>query len=242
MQRPKILLLQARHAHDLARIEERHSFAEKAGLEDECFVPFDLISGTPSLELVRRYDALMVGGSGDFYVSKGNLPGFQAVKKLLAEVVEIGHPTFASCFGFQMLVEALGGEIVYDVAQMEVGSYQLTLSPEGHQDELFSILPGVFWAQLGHKDRAGKLPVDTINLATSENSPYQALRVPGKPVWATQFHPELNREENLLRFRRYLNGYANMMSQAEIESTISRFRDSPETHALIPRFLNLVFD
>ena len=61
----KILLLQARHANDRARLEERHSFALKARLKDEQIVPFDLLSGTLTLTEIRKYDALMIGGSGE---------------------------------------------------------------------------------------------------------------------------------------------------------------------------------
>lgn len=238
---PKILLLQARHVNDTARLEELSSFAEMAGLDESSFVPFDLLNGTPTLNDVKRYDALMVGGSGDYYVSKQNLPGFPKVMDLLAAVVDIGHPTFASCFGFQMMVQALGGRIVYDPDTMEVGTYQLKLSEGGKVDELFSTLPATFMAQLGHKDKADRLPPGVINLASSANSRYQAIRIPGKPVWATQFHPELTREENLKRFHRYLDGYASMMNQKEVEETLARFTDSPETEDLIPRFLHLVF-
>ena len=65
--------------------------------------------------------------------------------------------------------------------------------------------------------------------------------MPGKPIWATQFHPELTREENLKRFNRYLDGYASLMSQAEIEETLARFDDSPEANELLVRFLRVVF-
>ncbi len=68
---PRILLLQARNHDDLARLEERQSFADKARLDIEQIVPYDLLSGTPTLREALGYDALMVGGSGDFYVSKG---------------------------------------------------------------------------------------------------------------------------------------------------------------------------
>ena len=237
----KILLLQARYADDKAREEERLSFAQMAAVNEENIIPYDLLSSTPSLSEVRKYDALMVGGSGDFYVSKQNLPGFPAVLDLLAEVVETGHPTFASCFGFQMLVQALGGSIVYDPDNMEVGTYQLSLTHEGREDEVFGYFPDTFNAQLGHKDRADQLPVGVVNLASGSNSRYQAIRVPGKPIWATQFHPELTGEENLKRFHRYLDGYASMMSPAEIEETVARFTDSPETDELLRRFLKVVF-
>lgn len=235
-----ILLFQARDHNDLARLEERQSFAIKAGLDLEQIVPYDLLSGPPSLQEVLGYDALMVGGSGDYYVSKGNLPQFAQVLELLREVVACGHPTFASCFGFQLMVRALGGEIVNDVASMEVGTYDLTLTEAGQHDELLGVLPRQFRAQLGRKDRAARLPSGAVNLAWSQRSPFQAMRIPGKPIWATQFHPELTGEENWLRFQRYQKGYASIMSQEEQETSASRFGESPETLALIPRFLELI--
>ncbi len=237
---PRILLLQARNHDDAARLEERQSFADKAGLDIEQIVPYDLLSGTPTLRETLGYDALMVGGSGDFYVSKGNLPGFAQVLELLRGIVAHGHPIFASCFGFQLMVKALGGNIVYDQEGMEVGTYDLTLTEAGREDELLGALPCQFRAQLGRKDRAERLPAGCVNLAFSERSPFQAMRIPGKLIWATQFHPELGREENWLRFQRYQAGYASVMSEEERKVAASRFRGSPETEALIPRFLDLV--
>jgi GMP synthase (glutamine-hydrolysing) len=235
------LLLQARQANDAARDEERSSFAAMTGLSLDQVVPYDLLTRTPTLEEIRRHSALMVGGSGAYYVTKGNLPGFQEVLAVLRQVVEVGHPTFASCFGFQLLVEALGGRVVYDPLNMEVGTYTLRLTGAGQQDELFGYLPPAFRAQLGHKDRANALPPGTLNLATSEHAGLQALRVPNKPIWATQFHPELTKEENLKRFNRYLDGYASLMSQDEVRETLARFDHSPEANELLVRFLSVVF-
>jgi GMP synthase (glutamine-hydrolysing) len=236
-----ILLLQARHADDAARSEERSSFAAMTGLDLDQIVPLDLLSRTPSLADITAHDALMVGGSGAYYVTRGNLPGFQEVLAVLRQVVDIGHPIFASCFGFQLLVEAMGGRVVYDAANMEVGTFELSLTAAGRQDELFGALPATFRAQLGHKDRAEALPPGTLNLASSDNARLQAFRVPGKPIWATQFHPELTREENLKRFNRYLDGYASLMSQEEIRETMARFDHSPEANELLARFLRIVF-
>ncbi len=160
---------------------------------------------------------------------------------VLSEVVATSHPVLASCFGFHLLVQALGGEVVYDLDRMEVGTFDLTLTESGTEDELFRCLPRRFRAQLGHKDRAARLPESCANLASSNNAPYQAFRVRGKPIWATQFHPELNVDENRTRFRQYLNGYAPLMSAAEREQALNRFSDSPETARLIPRFLEIIF-
>jgi GMP synthase (glutamine-hydrolysing) len=238
---PKILLLQARNHGDSAKTGERLSFARRAGIDVEQFVPHDLLAGAPSIDNVLAHDAVMVGGSGDYYVSKENLPYHNQTLDVLREVTERGHPMFASCFGFQLLVRALGGDIIFDPPNMEVGTFDLTLTAAGQNDELLGSLPPQFKAQLGRKDRAANLPNSVLHLAGSERCPFQAIRVPGKPIWATQFHPELDREDNLGRFLRYQAGYGAVMSEAEQEETLNRFQDSPETEELIPRFLTLVF-
>ena len=237
----RILLLQARHKHDKARQEERQSFADRAGLDIEQIVPHDLLQSPPTLAKIRRYDGLMIGGSGAYSVPKHKLPDQAAVLDVLANIVEIGHPTFASCFGFHLLVEALGGQVNYDPDCMEVGTYEMSLTEDGRADELFNYLPDRFNAQLGHKDRAKFLPPGVINLASSRNAPYQALRIPGKPIWATQFHPEMTGEENRIRFDRYADEYAAVYTPEELTAVLDRFAASPEADQLIPRFLKTVF-
>jgi len=235
-----ILLLQARNLDDPAKEEERASFAQKAGIPLSCFIPHDLLDGPPTLEQVLQYDALMIGGSGDYNVSDRSLPYIEKTCALLRDVVAVGHPTFASCFGFQMLVEALGGEIVRDADSMEVGAYDVTLSSAGRDDELFSYLPDVFSAQFGHKERAERLPDTVVNLGASELCAYQAIRVLGKPIWATQFHPEMSGDENRHRFSRYVKMYMGMVGKEECDRILARFTDSPETEELIPRFIKLI--
>ncbi len=237
----RILLLQAREEDDPMLEEEVLSFAEKSGLDPECFVQHDLLAGPPELDRVLEHDALMVGGSGDYYVSQRNLPGFDELLGVLAEVAAAGHPTFASCFGFQLLTVALGGEIVHDPDSTEVGTYELWLTPEGRKDPLLGGLSPRFHAQLGRKDRAARLPPGVPNLAASKRNPHQALRLPGRPVWATQFHPELDARTNRLRFLRYLDGYSMHMTREERRTVLDRYLESPETERLLPRFLELVF-
>lgn len=237
----KILLLQARNQDDPAKEEEIQSFAARLQIPEEQISPFDLLASKPTLNLVRSYDALMMGGSGEYYVSKRNLPGFESLLDVLAEVAEIGHPTFASCFGFQCLVEALGGKIIHDPENTEVGTFRIQMTSEGRRDPLLGSLPKSFLAQLGRKDRAARLPNGATCLASSSRSPYQAFRVEKKPIWAFQFHPELNRDDNRLRFERYLDGYAAHMSPEEQKKTFTKFKESPETEKLLPRFIQLVF-
>ena len=64
----RILLLQARSPGDPERAGEARSFAARCGLPDEAIVPHDLLEGPPTVASLRRHDALMVGGAGDYYV------------------------------------------------------------------------------------------------------------------------------------------------------------------------------
>ena len=189
----KVLLLQARAPADPAKPEEVRSFAQHCGLEPAQIVPWDLLAGPPTMDVIRRHDALMVGGAGEYYVSQGNLPEFPRLMERLREVVEHGFPTFASCFGFQCLVVALDGEIVYDPQNTEVGTFDVTLPAEGQSDELFGALPPTFLAQLGRKD-SGRRPVvrcgQPRHLRTLVRSRPCGSRA--SRVWASQFHPELD--------------------------------------------------
>jgi len=235
-----ILLLQARSTHDPAKEEERASFAQKAGLPLEAVISHDLLQGPPSWEAIHAASAVMIGGSGEYYVSKGDLPFFADTLQRLSEIVAHGHPMFASCFGYQMLIAALGGEIVNDPAHMELGTYTLHLTGDGRRDPLFGQLPATFQAQMGHKDRATRLPPRIVNLCSSERSPFQAFRIPEKPIWATQFHPELSGEENRQRYLRYLDIYAAAMSAEEQKKTLEMFLPSPDTETLVKRFLDFI--
>lgn len=239
--RVRMLLLQARRPDDPMREHEHRCFVEQTGLPPERIVCHDLSAGPPRVRMLSQFDALTVGGSADFYVSRGNLPDFRGLLDFLGEVTQKGFATFASCFGYQSIVRALGGEIVRDEENAEVGSFELSLTAEGRSDPLLGTLPDRFVAQLGHRERATGHPPGLPNLVSSERSPFQALRVPGRPIWATQFHPELTRRTNTDRFLHYMKEYAPDVGPGETEAALSRFRDSDEASRLMPRFLDLVF-
>ena len=236
-----LLLLQARPASDAVLSEERRSFAEVAGLAIEEVEAWNIVElGAPSREKARRHDALLVGGSGDFLVSGRNMPHIEETLSFLADVADMGLPMFASCFGFQCLVEALGGRIVYDPEHAEVGTFDVTLTELGLADPLMGTLPRVFAAQLGRKDRAETLPAGVVNLATSDACPSQALRIPGKSIWASQFHPELTEATNRHRFYAYLENYQSVMAPGALRDIANSFRPSPETGRLLREFVRLV--
>ncbi len=239
---PRFLLLQARNPRDPVREEERQAFVAATGLPDEAIVAYDLLQGPPPPQVWRQYDGLFVGGSGEYNLSDGSCPQPEATRNFLLEVIAARVPMFASCFGFQMLAVALGGRVERDVARAEIGTFEITLTAQGLRDDLFGQLPPRFWAQLGHKEHVTLFPHGQARLlARSERSPYQALRIPNAPIWATQFHPELDQERNLARLLRYRDLYVQHLGPEGFQQLLQQFRPSPVTDELLPRFLYLVF-
>lgn len=231
----KFRLLQARLASDPVRGEERASFARKLGVPDADVLPFDLIGGAELGPIIDGVDAVLVGGSGEFGVCDG-APWLPAFFDVLGGLADQGFPTFASCFGFQGLVVALGGEVRPWPEGSEVGSYELGLTELGSQDPLFGRLPPTFIAQEGHKDCALRLPDSLVHLVRSERCEHQAVRVAGKPVWATQFHPELSGDENSERFGRYFELYKGVFGEVVARQKLESMRPSPESNALLGAF------
>lgn len=239
---PRFLLLQARKPQDPVREEERQAFVAAAGLPDDAVVTYDLLQGPPPRALWQGYDGVFIGGSGEYNLSDGSCPQPQATLDFLLTLVHSGKPMFASCFGFQMLAVALGGTVERDVARAEIGTFPITLTPQGRRDDLFGQLPPRFWAQLGHKEHVVRFPhAKAVHLARSERSPYQALRIPGTAVWATQFHPELNQQRNMARLLRYRDLYVRHLGDEGFQALLDQFRPSPIADELLPRFLYLVF-
>lgn len=237
---PRFVLLQARDPGDPMAQHEQTCFANALGVPEDRITLHDLLSSAPTEAVVDRHDAILVGGSGDYSVLEGHdfLPPFF---EFLSRVV-IGQkvPTFASCFGFQALVLAGGGDVVHDESRAEVGTYELTVTEAGRTDPLFGALPKTFRAQLGHKDHAARLPAGMTNLASSESAPFQALRVDGLPVIATQFHPELTRAANTERYLRYWDAYGT--GDRDNDPVLARMADSPESTALLSRWVEMTLD
>ncbi len=231
------LLVQARRPDDRMLVHERSCFARALGVAEEHVATVNLLEGEVPASSLEAHPLVLVGGSGDFSVT-GDEPWLPRMFSFLKNVaLEQKKPLFGSCFGFQALVVAAGGEVITDLDRSEVGTFDILVSPEGARDPLFAGAPGRFLAQLGHKDRATRVPSSLVPLAFSEKCPYQAVRVRDSQCVATQFHPELTKEDTTYRYLTYLEAYQLAVpSPGQPDPVLDGFKDSPESTALLRRW------
>ncbi len=210
---------------------EVECFACALGCELEAISAADFIHSPPSEAAIEAADMLLFGGSGDYSVAAGGewLP---EALEMMRTIVQSGVPTFASCWGFQAIAKALGGEVETDLSRAEVGTFPLNLTSEGERDPFFSSLGSPFWAQMGHQDIVTKLPPEAVLLASSEKVPNQAFKIPGKPVYCTQFHPELTRDDLVLRLEAYPK-YVKDITGLPMEEFLKTTRETPQLKPLI---------
>ena len=200
---------------------------------------FDLLSGAPTARDLDAVDVVLLGGSGDYSVVRGG-PWLPAALDSMVGLYETSKPTFASCWGFQAMARAMGGEVVTDHSLAEVGVTEMTLTPAGEADPVFGLLGTHFSALSGHEDIVTLLPSSATLLASSETVENQAFCFSGKPIYCTQFHPELDRAGFLDRMDQY-PGYIPLAGAETISELAAMTPETRHTEGILHRFLELAF-
>ncbi|NHF58644.1 glutamine amidotransferase [Flavobacteriaceae bacterium TP-CH-4] len=230
----KILLLQMR-PEDVAADSEFEAFLRVGGLQPYEVDRFRLEQGIPSIDL-RRYSAIIAGGS-PFDVSlpeKDKSNTQKAIEVfyhgLFDQVVPSDFPFLGACSGNGLLGSYCGTPISTTYGE-PIGSVDVTMTEEGMRDPLLKGLPRTFSALVGHKEACDIVPKGAVLLGSSPTCPVQMFRV-NKNIYATQFHPEADADEFILRIHTYRNhGY---FDPEEAESLIAAVR---RTHTPVPKIL-----
>jgi len=190
MKKKKVLLIQFRNK-ELAEHEfncvKGKILAKNVKLES-----FNAFTKAPAFKVLEIYDALIFGGCGEFFVSQGNYSQQNKILSLIKKAADKNIPMLGLCFGFHLIGQALGGEVIHDPENKEVGTYKISLTKAGQKNVLFKNIPKIFLAQEGHKDCLKKLPLGAVKLASGRLCKNQAFQIVGKQIYATQFHPELS--------------------------------------------------
>ncbi len=98
-----------------------------------------------------------------------------------------GLPILGICYGMQLLVQALGGEVT-PADKREYGLAQLQIPDD--TDLLKIDDPTAVW--MSHGDWIESLPEDFRISAKTENSPIGAIENYDKQIYGLQFHPEVH--------------------------------------------------
>lgn len=233
----RVLLLQIR---DNPRVcdEEHQSFAAYSGLQTSQIHILNVLHQPRfSPGVVDDYHALFIGGASDSVLDNQDRPYRPDCEALLRHCLARDVPVFASCYGFQLAVQVLGGEIRRDGEDFEMGTLPISLAQGAAVDPLFRDLSDGFLAVAVHKDLAPTAPPGCELLAYTERCCH-AFRVREKPFWAFQFHPEVDRAtlvERLTAYRAHYTQGADHLAQV-----LAGAQETPESNGLVRRFVERV--
>ncbi|MBA2553490.1 MAG: glutamine-hydrolyzing GMP synthase [Geodermatophilaceae bacterium] len=130
--------------------------------------------------LARNPSAIILsGGPSSVYVEGAP----QAPPGLL----DAGIPVFGICYGFQLMAQALGGEVAH-TGRSEYGGTPLTVTTSGL---LLQDLPVEQSVWMSHGDSCVAAPAGFQVIATSQGAPVAAFEDPSRRMAGVQFHPEV---------------------------------------------------
>ena len=191
---------------------------------------------------ISNYCAIIAGGS-PFDVTCPDDKKSVVQKKiesffnhLFDQVISNDFPFLGVCSGNGLLGNYYGTDISDKYAE-QIGSVTVTITPEGAKDPLLRGLPKRFLALVGHKEACDALPNSAVLLASSQTCPVQMFRIK-KNIYATQFHPEADGDEFILRINTYKSyGY---FPPEQADELISEVKDTetPIAQEILRRFVD----
>jgi GMP synthase (glutamine-hydrolysing) len=202
-------------------------------------------SGIPGDLDLDDYSAIIVGGSPfDISTPENKKSDIQNkieadFSRLLEQVVSRDFPFLGACSGNGLLGSYLGTPITTKYGEA-VGCVTLEITDAGNRDKMLKGMPDKIDVLLGHKEACDSTPMGAVLLMTGSNCPVQMFRV-GDNVYATQFHPEGDAEEFILRIDTYANhGYFEPHKAEALKKEVSR-KPTPYAQEVLRRFVEYYF-
>jgi GMP synthase (glutamine-hydrolysing) len=236
-----VLILQLR-PEDATSDSEYACFLKYGGLRagDTCRMRIEK-SGIPDNLNLDDYSAIIVGGSPfDISTPEDSKSGIQKkieadFNRLLKEVVTRDYPFLGACSGNGLLGNYLGTRISTKYREA-VGCVSVDITGAGKRDKLLTGFPEQIDVLLGHKEAVDTTPDGAVLLIAGSQCPVQMFRV-GEHVYATQFHPEGDAEEFILRIDTYRNhGYFEPQEADELKKRV-RLKPTPYAREILRRFV-----
>lgn len=131
-------------------------------------------------------------------------------------VFELGIPVLGICYGGQLMAQSFGGKVTRAQAR-EYGRINLDiLNKEG----IFKDINEDILCWMSHTDFIEELPVGFKVTAKTESCPVAAMKSEDKPLYAVQFHPEVEHTE---RGRDIINNFIYEVCGAEADWNMGDF-------------------
>jgi GMP synthase (glutamine-hydrolysing) len=155
-----------------------------------------IVPNTTPFEELGEVDALVLSGGAPNVGSETARMGNNGQYLDRAD-----FPILGICAGMHFMAIHLGGS-TGPAVRAEFGRTRLFVD---QADELFSGLPGQFDVWESHNDEVRTIPEGFEVLAHSDTCPVEAMRSLRRPLYAVQFHPEVeNTEFGMDIFRNFL--------------------------------------
>ncbi len=136
-------------------------------------------------EIASKKPAAIILSGGPASVYEAGSP------QLDAKILELGIPVLGICYGFQVLAQALGGQ-VDKTGKREYGATDLKLANGG---TLLAGQPNLQVCWMSHGDQVVKAPAGFAVLASTETTPVAAFESTERKIFGVQWHPEVKHSQ-----------------------------------------------
>lgn len=125
--------------------------------------------------------------------------------ELAKAVHAVRVPCFGSCWGQQIMCQALGGKVRANPRGLEIGvARDISLTASGAAHPMYAGKASPFDALAIHRDEVEAMPPGGVVLARNGMSAIQAMELAGEHgnFWGVQYHPEFDFALMALLYRR----------------------------------------
>ena len=163
----------------------------------ECHVYSQIVPSTmPAADMLAlRPSAIILSGGPSSVYADGAPPA-------PAGLFTAGIPVLGICYGFQLMVRDLGGEVLH-TGNGEYGA--TTLRREADAGVLLNGLPDSHQVWMSHGDTCAAAPPGFAVTASTPGTPVAAAEAPERGLYGMQFHPEvLHTDHGMAMLRSFL--------------------------------------
>lgn len=185
------------------------------------------------------FSAIVPLGSNASAWQEDEYPSLRPQRELLTEAVDEEVPVLGICFGAQLLVRALGGD-VYRADAPEIGWCEIVPTAAAADDPVLGHAEGPTGVYQFHLDTFS-LPDGAVRLASSDRFENQAFRVGS--AWGLQFHPEVD----IPTFEDWLGNHPGYLEkigldEAALRASVTAQAETPEAVAFRTRLFDGFLD